>query len=155
MKYRQNNFTKFSLWMFGLVFIVMTALLCTTGCKNNTCEPTYDLDTDTTVVSVDTLTQSFSSVDEFMAYRNELISVKTTDSVIYNMPEYVVYNVCNVLLKRQGSFTKTEVALEYLNNYSVYDNLTNKVDKPDDPLQVVEKDTTIDGKIHKIVTKIY
>lgn len=155
MKYRQNNFTKFSLWVFGLVFIIMATLLCTTSCEHERHNPPYDLNTDTTAVSVDTLTQSFSSVDEFMAYRNELISVKTADSVIYNMPEYVVYNVCNVLLKRQGSFTKMEVALEYLNNYSVYDNLANKVDKPDDPLQVVEKDTTIDGKIHKIVTKIY
>lgn len=149
----------FFLWMLFLAAFIFCVLFCTIGCKQNT-SPSYDLGTtqsDTTEVSKDTCTQSFSSAEEFINYKDSLVSERTTDSVISNLPNYVLYNVCNVLTKRQSTFTKTEVALEYLNNYTIYDNLNkaNKSDTDDDYSDISEKDTIINGKKCKIITKIY
>lgn len=66
---------------------------------------------------------TFGGVTEVFAYRADCFNNQRTDSVFMDLPDAVLSNVCNVLIKRGMLLTKENIVGEYKSNKSVYDNL--------------------------------
>lgn len=159
----KKELLKFTAWVFGLMLIIVAAMSIT-SCHRNYKE--YDPPSDEDSVAVKgyekPVEYQFLSVNEFLEYKDNLVSEETADSVILYTPDPVLCNVCSVLLKKQSKFTKTELALEYINNRIIYDNITQNMsaypdnNKDSDIYSEIEyKDTVINGKKCEIVTKFY
>lgn len=68
----------------------------------------------------------FKSVSEVMIFRDQLQENEQTDSVFMALPAGILRDVTNVLLNKYGMATKLTIVNEYLDNQSVYNNLSPK-----------------------------
>ena len=68
----------------------------------------------------------FKSVSEVIIFRDQLQENEQTDSIFMALPAGVLRDVTNVLLNKNGTATKLTIVNEYLDNQSVYNNLSPK-----------------------------
>ena len=113
------------------------------SCNNTTDSSTYN-ETDST--ECEGYPTTFSSMSDVLLYKATLANDETADSVILNTPDLVLNSVCNVLVKQQKTFTKYDLATEYLSNYTIYDNVLNQSD-----INKLQKDTIITESVDTVI----
>lgn len=155
----KKNLIKFLSQVMGLLFITVISFM-TASCNRHTSSSELPFCDSTTVSTTDSVEDSvFSSIDDVIQYKIQLAEEQTADSVILHTPDPILYNVCKVLVNRQKTFTKSELAVEYLNNYSIYDNIQKNEQavepEKDPPLRTESRDTVINGRKCTIISKFY
>lgn len=157
---KTNNLLKFTVWVLGL-FCIMAATFIVTSCHNKVL--TADVVEEDSTAVVDSMNPrtnpEFTSIASLFRYKDHIVAEDIADSVIQYTPNKVLEGVAKVLLYRNNGFTKLDLAKEYLSNPDIYDLVMKDVgtsDPPEDNYSSIQyKDSIIDGKKVKIVTKIY
>jgi len=97
----------------------------------------------------------FNSTDELLSFRDFYVDDKQLDDVFVQLPEQVIQNVAGVCISKNGSVSKRELVLEYLDNQDVYNNLPN-VKAGDNPAQPVDTTATdLGNKRDNIISTSY
>lgn len=157
---KNNNLLKFTMWMFGL-FCTMALAFIITSCHNKYANMGVVQEDSTSVIdsTSNRTSPTFTSVTSLLEYKKHIVAEDVADSVIQYTPNSVLENVSKVLLYRQNKFTKLDLAEEYLSKPDIYNVVTRDIgsSKPpeDNYTSISYKDSIIDGKKVKIVTKIY
>jgi len=118
-----------------------------------------------------TINPLFDSVDEVLSFRSKTLEGLAIEDEFNNMPEQVLKTVASVIIKREGHASRRSIVYEYKANKQVYDNLPTASDKKngssggepvrsvdstasnDLHLEVVSKDTVIDGEAYTLIKK--
>ena len=118
-------------WKFigGLIMGLLALTIIIVGCKDMPWHGTDNYDTaveDTICVASmveDYLNPQFSTVNELVQFRKEVVEEYEIDSIFCSLPEATLKNVASVLIRKYGIVDKRSVVEEYRANISVYDNL--------------------------------
>ena len=96
----------------------------------------------------------FNSTDELLSFRDFYVDDKQLDDVFVQLPEQIIQNVAGVCISKNGSVSKRELVLEYLDNQDVYNNLPNvKADNPAQPVDTTATD--LGDKRNNIISTSY
>lgn len=75
-------------------------------------------------------TPQFSTVNEVIEYRNNVMLQDSIDAMFMSLPEEKLVNVVSVLIKKNfATITKKDILDEYVRCKNVYDNLPSTSDK--------------------------
>ena len=75
-------------------------------------------------------TPQFSTVNEVIEYRNNVMLQDSIDAMFMSLPEEKLVNVVSVLIKKNfATITKKDILDEYVRCRNVYDNLPSTSDK--------------------------
>ena len=97
----------------------------------------------------------FNSTDELLSFRDFYVDDKQLDDIFVQLPEQIIQNVAGVCISKNGSVSKRELVLEYLDNQDVYNNLPN-VKAADNPAQSVDTTATdLGDKRNNIISTSY
>lgn len=93
----------------------------------NCATPTYDascMDSAYIDQQIDyAINPTFDSLEEILIYQDDLKLSDQQEAVFCMLPREVLVNVATVCLRKYGTVTMSDVATEYMENNSVYDNL--------------------------------
>lgn len=107
---------------------------------------------------------TFTSVDESMAYYEQLVDGEITDSFIVSIPRETYKQISTVVIGREGKCVRKDILSEYLRNYNpVYQYLAPDEPQNNDEIQVGDQkavkvnpdtlpksDTVINGQLYKV-----
>ena len=135
----------------AVVLGIIAAALCFTGhFKLNTLDEAVNTRLDSTAVlkAIDAkLVPTFTSADDIVDFRQDILEQKKCDSIFLKMPDKTLFNVASVLIKKNGSCTKKDVVQEFREHSDIYNNLPPEADLP---VQVVTAPTSQDTARHVI-----
>lgn len=136
-------------------------------------EKVCSLDSTITAVTVEKLSNpEFHSISQIFVFREQIKKNEATDSIFMSLPPSILRDVSQVLLNKHGTASKQSIVEEYTTNQEVYNNLKESPEAEElieeniradtsmvqeliaNRVELIEKDTIIDGKKAKIKTVI-
>lgn len=114
-------------FLVGYVIATLFVLTLCVSCDYLPTSPKENYDVaDSTLIAAEVqsvLNPSFTEVETLLYYRQTLLDEAYADSVFLSMPETILANVANVVLKKKGIVDEYSIVSEYRANRDIYDNL--------------------------------
>lgn len=112
--------------MLGCILALMTVLTMSTSCS----KPRDQVCSNDSVFVYqqmdDYMNPIFENSAEFLEYHASEVERISIDEAFCSMPEEVLQNVTEVLIKREGKISKKAAVMEYRANGQIYDNLPSR-----------------------------